>query len=273
MKSPKPLSLENRDLDILHAIHIYRFLTTQQIALLFFSSIKRAYARLHKLYHHRLIDRRFLGVHFTQMNTPMVYVLDKTGAELLRTERGLDIHWHRRIKSKPLTMLFLHHTLETNDVRIAVEQACQQQGIELLKWLSEYDLKTDYDRVTTADEVSRAVIPDGYCALKTKQGITHLFWEIDRGTESSRVFKRKIQAYLAYAKSDLALKRFGIQQFRVLTVTKTAQRAENLRAATERVQGKSRFWFATLSDITPEKVLTYPIWSVASREKPTTLLY
>lgn len=271
--NPQSLRLKSRDLDILHAIHTYRFLTTPQIMQLFFRSLKHAYKRLYKLYHHRLVNRHFLGIYLDKMNTRMVYVLDELGAELLRTERGLNIRWYKSITSKPLTTLFLRHALEVNDVRIAVEQACQQQGIELLKWVSEYDLKSDYDRVTTADEVSRAVIPDGYCALKTKQGITHLFWEVDRGTERSEIFKRKILAYLAYAKSDLALKRFGTQQFRVLTVTKTPQRAENLRIATEKVQGKSRFWFATRSDITPEEVLNEPIWQVAGRGERTALLY
>lgn len=273
LKHPQPFALQSRDLDILHALHTYRFLTAPQITSLFFGSKKRAYARLHKLYHHRLINRHFLGMYVDKMNTPMVCVLDKAGAELLRTERGFNIRWYKSITAKPLATLFLRHALEVNDVRIAVERACQQQGTTLLKWLSEYDLKTNYDRVTIADEVSRAVIPDGYCALKTKQGITHLFWEIDRGTERSAVFKHKILAYLAYAKSDLALKRFGTQQFRVLTVTKTLQRATNLRAATEKVQGKSRFWFATLTDVTPEKVLTEPIWSVAGREETAALLY
>src|SRR5688500_14488223 len=87
----KPLRLTERDLEIIQAVYEYRVLTTQHLQTLFFPSLPPAYARLSALYHHGFLDRRFRGAYIDKMNTPIMYMLDKRGAELLQAERGMEV--------------------------------------------------------------------------------------------------------------------------------------------------------------------------------------
>ncbi|MBK8025151.1 MAG: replication-relaxation family protein [Chloroflexi bacterium] len=95
LDSPPSIRLTERDLDIIQAVYDYRVLTTQQLQTLFFPSAHTAYARLSALYHHGFLERKFLGVYSDKMNTPILYVLDKRGAELLRASRGIEASWTR----------------------------------------------------------------------------------------------------------------------------------------------------------------------------------
>ena len=46
-----------------------------------------------------------------------------------------------------------------------------------------------------------------------------------------------------------------------------------MKAVTEKVGGKSRFWFTTFDRLHPAAVYTQPIWSVASKHEPHTLVW
>jgi Replication-relaxation len=269
-KTPRPMRLTLRDYEILAAVYLCRVLTTAHIQQLFFSSLHKTYARLNKLFHHGFVDRKFLGVAAAKMNTPILYVLDRRGAEALLAQ-GYEITWHRR--HKQVTTLFLQHTLALNTLRVLMVKACQVKGYRLLEWRSENELKASYDRIYPSKSKNPvAVIPDSYCAIETLQGTVHLFWELDRGTMPSKRFKQKVAAYLAYARSDLALRRFHTNKFRVLTVTESSTRCLNLKRATESMRGKNRFWFSVLEDLTPATILTDPVWQVADRGEKVALL-
>lgn len=271
--APIPIHLQPRDLDILEAVHTYQVLSTQHIKTLYFPSIHQAYARLGALYHHGFLDRRFLGVRADKNNTPILYVLDRRGAECLRKERGIEVSWS---KKKPVTMTFLEHTLAINTVRIAIAKACMTLGFSLLKWLGENELKADYDYVTLRSSAGRlrrvSVIPDSYFVLETPKGIAHCFLELDRGTMTTQRFKTKIQAYQVYYASGAYERRFGTKSLRVLTVTTSEGRATNLYRVTEEAQGKQRYWFTTLNQVTPGSVLTESIWRVATNPVPQSLV-
>ena len=60
---------------------------------------------------------------------------------------------------------------------------------------------------------------------------------------------------------------------RVLTVTTGEKRAANLKAITEREGGKGKFWFTTLAQVTPETVLTMPIWQKAGSDELHSLIW
>lgn len=272
MKNPRTFRFTSRDLAVMQAIYEYRVLSTHQVQSLFFSSPVKTRARLQLLYHHGFLERKFSGVYFDKMNTPILYLLDRRGAETLHDAGILTKGWSS--KSKQAGLFFLQHTLEVNTVRIAITKACQQLGFELVEWRSETDLKEGYDRVKVSTiEQPVAVIPDAYFCIKTATNITHFFLELDRSTETGKVFKRKLLAYQVYCGSVLAKKRFGTTKFRVLTVTKSAARLRNLKQLAERVEGKNRFWFTTLPAITQDTVFNSLIWQVARRNEPTTLLY
>ena len=67
-----------------------------------------------------MLDRKFLGVYADKMNTPILYVLDRRGAELLQGQRGIELNWSR--DAKQVTFTFLEHTLAINQVRVAVDK-------------------------------------------------------------------------------------------------------------------------------------------------------
>ena len=57
-------------------------------------------------------------------------------------ESGIDraqVHW--RPKRSRVSSLFLEHTLQVNDVRIAVQLATTKHGLDLVQWIGEGELK------------------------------------------------------------------------------------------------------------------------------------
>jgi hypothetical protein len=268
------MRLTERDVDIIEAVHQYRILRQDQIQMLFFGTKNAAQRALARLYDHAYLERKFLPVLYGR--GPTLYVLDKRGADLLRSERGYeDLVWYA--SNKDLKTDFIEHTTALNDFRLSIVVSARRGGLELLTWASETQLKADYDRVrisTTRRPVS--VIPDGYFVLATPRGKAHFFVELDRGTETLQRFKQKIRAYFAYHESGGYAQRYGTQSLRILTVATGAGRLANLRMAaqqvTEETSGRRRFWFALASDLTPETVLTQPVWYIAGEETPRVLI-
>ena len=80
-----------------------------------------------------------------------------------------DLDWHPRHNT--VSPLFLEHVLETNDVRVAVDVAAQDNGIALLEWFDDRALKSKQmkDCVTVigpqGGEFRAAIVPDGYFHL------------------------------------------------------------------------------------------------------------
>ncbi len=130
-------------------------------------------------------------------------------------------------------------------------------------------MKANYDRViirsATGKNISVSLIPDSYCVLDTPKGVGHLFLELDRGTMTTKRFKNKILAYQAYYQTGAYEKRYGTKSLRVLTIATSHIRAANLKVATEEAEGKQRFWFTALENVSPRTILDTPIWQVASR--------
>lgn len=266
-----------RDLEILKAVYEYRAITHTQLTHLIFQTNHPSVAtkRLYMLYHNGYVERMFLPARGGVAVSQTVYVLGEKGARELSISGGyLNFYWskdHLRIGS-----LFLGHTLAISEFRVQLTLACRQAGIAVLEWRGERELKKDYDRVTvpTSSGGSRQhpIIPDGYFALQTPQGNRHFVLELDRGTMEGKRFKAKVQGYSEYFKSGAYKERFGTKSLRVLTVTESQRRLNNLKAITERAGGKNRFWFAILEECVSAAVLDQPIWLLAGREERCALL-
>ncbi len=78
-------------------------------------------------------------------------------------------------------------------------------------------------------------------------------------------FKTKVQGYVAYYRSGAYEQRYGLRSMRVLTVTLGEGRLTHLKAATEEAGGREWFWFAPLSELSPDTVFSAPVWWVATR--------
>lgn len=284
-----------RDKAIIRAVYEYRALTSPQIDALLFPAIKgrkshdpssRCLHRLKLLTRAAYILRAEQPQLLSEGRKPYIYFLAPRGAAYLADLQGLFpelFDW--REGEYHVGWPFLDHLLATNDVRIALTCATHVRDLTLSIWRDDRTLKRDHAKdyvVLTGPQggTKRAtVIPDGYFVLEMGAYRHHHFLEVDRRTETGaaktwgqRDWARKIAAYIEYHGSGKYLERYGTRSMRVLTVTTGERRLANLKAITEKIGGKSRFWFTTFDRITPETVLTAPIWHVAGRTEPTSIL-
>lgn len=286
-----------RDIELLFALFTARYLTTEQLQALFFRAskggrwgrIKACQQRLKLLYEHKFVRRIQLPVKRGDGPSPYIYALDRQGAELLMSERGIELapsDWQPRAQEENYP--FLEHLLATTDVRISLLHACEQNAIMLEEWVDEKELKSAHmvDHVTITGphggELSTAVVPDGYFKICRAEKRAIFFLEIDLRNVTvapsmweRRGWTRKIRAYLEYFKSEAYQTKYEGRRARILTITSGKTRLENLKKATESVfeemgnagEGTcdmNRFWFTTFeSALDPAQLLTGPIWRVA----------
>lgn len=272
--------LVEKDRQIIYAVYTHRVLTADQIQrLLFRTKTGRTHCqhRLKLLFHHGYLGRDEQPTKATDGRKPLVYFLDVKGAEMLCQWLDLDrdeLDWHPRHNG--VTSMFLEHLLETNDVRVAVELAAQDNGIVLLEWLDDRTLKSKQmkDYVTfqgpEGGEYEAAIVPDGYFHLQTADFTFRFFLEADRATVTGqwdrygrRSWAKKIRSYLAYYRSGLYAERYGSSKGRVLTVTVSERRLATLKQVTEDAGGRDRFWFTTFDQVSPKTVLTGRVWQKA----------
>jgi len=179
----------------------------------------------------------------------------------------------------------IHHDLRIVDIVLAVQGACAASSGEfkLREWFTERDLRqeaTSVPYVTRAGvTASRKVIPDAYLQLERHTGsgqpfYSRLLLEVDNSTHPQRRFADdKVLPGIAWVKSAGYTKRFGAPRGRWLVVTKSEQRLSALKETSERVAGKAAaFWyFTTFAQISPETLLSAPIWQRGGTPLPTAL--
>src|SRR4051794_23302990 len=87
-----PFRLTERDNAIIEAVSECKALTTDHIATLFFtpSTLTKCDERLRKLFHHGFLLRMEQPQSLTEGRKPLVYWLDKKGAEQLAINRGVE---------------------------------------------------------------------------------------------------------------------------------------------------------------------------------------
>lgn len=252
------------DRQIARLVYDYRLLSQRQLERLLARSKPTVQRLLRRLYDHRYLERVFLPL-ARFGSSPALYILDKQGFDLLRR---MGVEDFTGVPTKSLSPMYIEHTLAINEVRIAVSQACQAQGWQVALWLTENELKADYDRVRIPGrKASISLLPDSFFTLTVPgKGMTRFFLELDRGSMELKRFREKVEAYVAYYKSGMYAQRYGAQGFRVLTVVDGVGegRLKHLVEDTARVAGIGRrFWFSHLADVTEQTVFTEPIWQVA----------
>lgn len=265
------MRLMPRDVEILKALAEFRIMRQDQIQHLFFTSRSTAQYRLSHLFQHGYVQRHFLPVYAGW--SPTLYTLDKRGISLLRREHGMKkiAVWDSENGHE-----FLSHTLAIHDVRVAVTIACREAGYTLVRWMSESDLKADYDRVQIPNDKGKlqdiSLIPDGYFTIQTPHGNASFFLEMDMGTMTVGRFTTKIRAYIAYMKTGAYTQRYQTRSLRILSITNSYTRCENLRVSAESVGADKRFLFASQAMITAESILHQAVWHGAGNPSPTPLI-
>jgi len=275
---------------VVDAVHRNRVLSTDQIASLFFPAAdgmvsSACRTRLRHLAAAGFLERSEVPQTRSEGRRPYVYFLTAFGRDLLVAEIGYEpdeIDWKPGYNN--VRWPFLEHQLSINDAYVAFRGATEQVGWTVERWVDDRFLKKEHiETVAVADEngVERqvAVVPDAYFILSREETLLHFFLEIDRTTmivgtpeRLTHSFARRIQAYQAYFASEAILTQYKTRKIRVLTVTTGERRLASLKAVTEQIGGKMRYWFTTADRLNGNTSLSSPIWQVASGREPYALL-
>lgn len=260
-QTQKPnLKLQQRDLDIIKAVYDYRFLSSEQIRALITGSDQTITRRLQKLYHNQYLDR-LQG----WLSQPIIYALGNKGAEALTQYFDIDrgkINWLK--KNAEVKEYYKDHILMIAGFRIILTLALKgNPSAKLIEWVSETTLK---GILQEGKDKRPALIPDAFFTIEDKGDWMFFFLEADRSTMTNERFFKKMQSYWYFYKQNQHKTKFQIDSFRVLTITKSEARRENLRTITkladDRQTGSPMFWFATEKDYNlqnPETILG-PVW-------------
>jgi predicted transcriptional regulator len=153
----------------------------------------------------------------------------------------------------------------------------QAQSLQFLFWREGRELIDKIEVALPAGTRKIPVAADGFFALQDAQGRLNFLIEADRGTMTLKRFTLKLKAYAEYFRQKKQEQKFGIRFFRVLTVTSSAARCQNLlkaAAAEEDVRKFARlFLFTSEEKLTlsaPESVLE-KIWMMPGCEEAQAL--
>lgn len=245
-----PLQIQGRDIEILQAVFEHRFLIVPLLASIFppseqdrtrrymgypvnvtdetHSNLRR---RLRKLFHHAYLTRFHLPT-----SAEHVYALDNRGAELLRERQlplPLSIDWTE--KNRDVKTPYVEHTLMVARFRVALELATRvHPKISLEHFEREsLDLKAEWKR----DNKRVYVNPDAFFILKDEsqpsgQQYLNYFLEADRSTMQLSRMLDKYARYSLMFQDNIHKQAFDVSDFRVLTITKSRERASNLASIT-----------------------------------------
>ena len=221
--------LTEDDVNILIFVYECRVVHVGHLMALTGRSQRKLNGRLLKLAEHGYLYR----LRFSRYEK-FLYTINKSAASTL-VERGIapkeliDV----RVRMHELTEMFLKHRLMIVDIHVALLLACRDSSIRLTQWEEGREL---YDSVKTSQNGTPERLPVRPDALFTLDDTSrtrgearaHFFLEADRSTATHKRFQSKTRAYWNYFTQGLAEKKYGFKTFRVLTVTLTPERAENL---------------------------------------------
>jgi len=262
---------------LLYMVARYGYVSTPQLAKRFFGGNKQSSQladTMRKLFDAGYIDRFQQPTTAPEAkNMPLISVLTKKGAEYIASSGGVDIGKLQvpSASDQPKATYF-EHLLLVNDVRVIFELACEQNNHELM-WLNERAIRRHklYGEVMLSLEEEKpektANIPDGFFCIKTTAGWFSFFLEIDRGTEKIAVIQKKAQVYLAYEQTSHYAQLYGATTpagstapLFALLITNSVKRRDNVSASLGKAFPSQPFLCAAYPEVTPESVLSQPIW-------------
>jgi len=202
-----------------------------------FGSATQAKQRLLELTRAGFLSRYFVGT--ISGGRKAIYRLSPKGSALLGIPTTPPARKPRDHIAKDL---FLDHRLKTNSIFLKVKYLpIPIASVRFCSWRS------------FVSPLSKAIglIPDAYFEVESSAGVRCMFLEVDLGTEVLQVWERKVRRYLQLATSGQFAEVFQQIQFRVLVVTDSARRLENIRAVVSKSIDRV-FWFTTFELINRE---------------------
>jgi hypothetical protein len=235
--------LMSRDLVLLKEIAQLQVIDREQARTIGnFGSQTRLNYRLTALRSLGLLKQFFVGL--GPGTKKAVFCLTRKGAQVARVP-------YRRTRIASGSVIgfdpFLIHRVAVADIYVSVIHEDVPTGVKASAWRF-------FETPLTANT---QLIPDGYFELQTPEALRGMFIEMDMGTETAKIWKKKVSEYLTFAVSGEFQKNFGVPQFRVLVVATSARRLLNLSRIISSMTPKI-FWLATLEDFKASP--WSPIW-------------
>lgn len=260
---PGRLVIGERDLRILRALAEHRFLTSEQIFALDGGGRRNLQRRLQHLFHLGFVDRPAQQLSFDRPQSHIVYGLGDKGADLLCERlawpRG-KVDWNA--KNRQASASYIWHGLIVSDFWTVLTLALRGNPATVVNWQQGAELR---DHVTVEGK-RLAIVPDAFFTIEEGDDLLHFFLEADRSTMTLKRFWGKMRAYWEWWKDQRHIEKFGIERFRVLTITLSEPRKESLREVTRRAddlrRGSAMFLFACEKSYNlhePPSILR-PIW-------------
>jgi len=233
------------------------------------------------LHRAELIIRVFQPIARSGSAQESIWALARKGAAEVARAKECPLPSHMTAKEQR-SNLFIDHTLARNDFRICFELLHRQGKLELLTWKQspeEIGVQTEL-RGPHGGRLRVPLVPDGYFAVRYKDQTCHLLLESDMGTVALKRMALKYRGYWTWWKQGEHRRRFAADNLRVLTVTSSYTRLDNLRRlamnAPNRVRkGSGLFWFSTLAHVdprAPEELLERIWWSARASASSASLL-
>lgn len=264
-----------------------------------FAAEKAAARTLQRLWEARFVDRKPMILTSKRTGLPyhhFVNVLTAAGAKAVQDhydaqDRDQQVRWTRA--AAEVSNQTVEHALAINDVHVLVKRAAEAAGVGFFAWRDD----RQHAAMHRTKQTRFVSIPDAFFVLAKDRHACGHFLEIDLGTEavggerSTRIWRAKIEGYAAYFRDRYADEAFfdGVAEPIVLTVTTGPTRLGNMLTVTDGMRGAGSFWYATIDDLTPERlpdppgqanhrpafspeVLWQPIWRIAGGAAPISLL-
>jgi hypothetical protein len=250
------------DAELLKRLVEYRFLQPGDFQRLTGRNIISLRRRLRQLVKQEYIERLTLPLRREAPigNPPdaFVYYLSQRGI-LKAKEYGFADDDYRYTREK--SILFLPHDLLITKIHLTLELATRGTSLELVAWEQRRSVLLDWAEYRGG---RLSVNPDALFGLKDREkpegkNATYFFLEVVRSRESDyqrqqSYFMRKMQGFVGYHRDGWHRSRYGIANFRVITVTPTKQRALNLcKKLRNAGLGSTRFWFTDFEPISPDE--------------------
>ena len=244
IRNRKPsFEIQDRDVEMLHAISIDRATTATMLKLLFPPDKAKTPPHVFTDKPKRSgtnIDRRLSGLfHYgyverirTELGGELFYLLTSKGVQLLM-EKQLPLPLELTVveKAKTPKRMYLEHSAMVAHFRTAMICANREHpSLQLDHYEREAtDLKADWKR----EDKRIYVNPDAFFILKNTaepegRNRQAYFLEADRSTMHLARLMEKFARYSLMYADRVQLQAFGVPNFRVLTVCKSKERAGNL---------------------------------------------
>jgi hypothetical protein len=238
--------LQERDRRLLKALGAMRVVDREQArALGPFTSLTRVNTRLAALVKAGVLTRLTVGT--VRGGHKYLYARTPAGAQAVG-EIYQAPPWKSNnpiVAGQPL----LEHQLRLNELYLAF-QLTRPEALRLTDWQT-------FKRSPFTTVAS--LIPDAYAVIATDTKERPLFVEIDLATEPLRTWARKVERYVAAARSGEFQRRFGYEQFSVAVIVPSMRRLDTVRqtiaASTSKV-----FWLTTFEAVQPSVIASNVWW-------------